>query len=243
MQLTLEGKTIDQVAIERLQEFEPPEGYYLAFSGGKDSVVIYDLAMRSGVKFDAHYNVSPIDPPELRQFIKDSYPDVAWDFHARGFWKLVLTNGLPMRPPVGHRWCCKHIKEAGGAGRVKLLGMRRNESNTRRDYPIYKTFCALDHTDWLLPIVDWSNNDVWQYIKENGLPYCSLYDEGFTRLGCILCPFKSARQTQQEIQRWPKIARNWKDASTRYFYKRIERGTPLTQKTPDEFWEWWISRK
>ena len=54
-QLNFEGYDKVQVAIMRLQQFQPPEGYYLAFSGGKDSVVLYDLAVKSGVKFDAHY--------------------------------------------------------------------------------------------------------------------------------------------------------------------------------------------
>ena len=80
-QLNFDGLNKVEVAIARIKEYKPPEGYYLAFSGGKDSVVIYDLAIRSGVKFDAHYCVSPIDPPELRQFTKDNYPDVVWDFH------------------------------------------------------------------------------------------------------------------------------------------------------------------
>ncbi|GAH60807.1 unnamed protein product, partial [marine sediment metagenome] len=62
-QLNLAGLTKVEEAIEFLQENEPVEGYYLAFSGGKDSVVIYDLAEKAGVKFDAHYCVSPIDPP------------------------------------------------------------------------------------------------------------------------------------------------------------------------------------
>jgi PP-loop superfamily ATP-utilizing enzyme len=53
-----------EYAIKLLKDYEPKEGYYLGFSGGKDSVVVYDIAVKSGVKFDAHYCVSPIDPPE-----------------------------------------------------------------------------------------------------------------------------------------------------------------------------------
>ena len=58
-ELTLFDGKIDKVtrSIERLKTFEPPEGYYLAFSGGKDSVVIKHLADMAGVKYDAHYNL------------------------------------------------------------------------------------------------------------------------------------------------------------------------------------------
>lgn len=52
-----------ETSIKRLRSFEPPEGYFLAFSGGKDSQCIYHLAKMAGVKFDAHYNVTSVDPP------------------------------------------------------------------------------------------------------------------------------------------------------------------------------------
>jgi len=111
-QLELEtGFNKVEIAIALLRAWEPLEGYYLAFSGGKDSVAIYDLAVKAGVKFDAHYCVSPIDPPQIHQFIRERYPDVQWDYHARGFWKMVDKNGLPTRIS---RWCCRVIKEAGG---------------------------------------------------------------------------------------------------------------------------------
>lgn len=64
--------TTDKVAdaIKLLQKHEPPEGYFLCFSGGKDSVVIYDLAVKSGVKFDAYHNITTVEPPELMKFIR-----------------------------------------------------------------------------------------------------------------------------------------------------------------------------
>ena len=79
-QLNVYGKTKLEVAIQRLKTFEPSEGYYLAFSGGKDSVVIKALADMAGVKYDAHYNVTSVDPPELVRFIKEKYPDVMWEY-------------------------------------------------------------------------------------------------------------------------------------------------------------------
>lgn len=67
------------IAIERLRAFEPEDGYYVAFSGGKDSVCILELCKMAKVKFEAHYNVTSVDPPELVQFIKDKYPEVSRD--------------------------------------------------------------------------------------------------------------------------------------------------------------------
>lgn len=57
----------DKVAesIKLIKEHEPAEGYYVAFSGGKDSVVVYRLMEMAGVKFDAHYHITTVDPPRI----------------------------------------------------------------------------------------------------------------------------------------------------------------------------------
>lgn len=74
-------ETVDKVAesIQLLRDHEPPEGYYLCFSGGKDSTVIKALAERAGAKFDAHYQFTHIEPPEAQDFIRQHHPDVIWD--------------------------------------------------------------------------------------------------------------------------------------------------------------------
>ena len=237
MQIALNGQTIDEIAIDRIQAFVPPEGYYLAFSGGKDSVVLYDLTQRAGVAFDAHYSVSPIDPPEIYRFIKEHYPTVAWDIYARHFWKLVSTKGLPLRTT---RWCCEEIKEAGGNGRCVLLGIRWAESNRRRSRGIVEACTTGKGKRFVNPIIDWSDADIWQYIRERQLPYCSLYDEGYKRLGCVLCPF--VHDTKRAIARWPKISNNWKAAAYRYWQKRRDSDKPLTDATPTDYWQWWLRR-
>ena len=81
LKLSTDGQLLDKVemAIKRLQAFCPEEGYYVAFSGGKDSQCAYHLCEMAGVKFDAHYCVTSIDPPELVRFIKKNYPDVKFE--------------------------------------------------------------------------------------------------------------------------------------------------------------------
>lgn len=135
-QLNLWGKNKVEVAIDRLQSFEPKEGYYLAFSGGKDSQCIYHLAKMAGVKFDAHYRITSVDPPELVRFIKTQYPDVALDYprDADGnvitMWNLISKQTIP--PTRKARYCCDKLKESGGEGRLTVTGVRWAESPARK---------------------------------------------------------------------------------------------------------------
>lgn len=123
-------------AIKRLQSFEPPEGYFVAFSGGKDSQCIYHLCQMAGVKFDAHYSVTSVDPPELVQFIKRQYPDVIFDLPRYDdgcritMWNLIPRKGMP--PIRKQRYCCKALKESNGEGRVVVTGVRWAESARRK---------------------------------------------------------------------------------------------------------------
>jgi len=59
------------IAIECIREHCPPEGLYVAFSGGKDSMVILDLVKAAGVKYDAHFNKTTVDPPAVKKEKKD----------------------------------------------------------------------------------------------------------------------------------------------------------------------------
>lgn len=134
-QLNMQGKDKVEVAIDRLKSFEPPEGYYLAFSGGKDSVVIKALADMAGVKYDAHYNLTSVDPPELVSFIK-TFDDVIIerpkdkDGNQITMWNLIPKKKFP--PTRIARYCCEALKEHGGDGRMTITGVRWAESVNRR---------------------------------------------------------------------------------------------------------------
>jgi phosphoadenosine phosphosulfate reductase len=124
-----------KTSIERLKAFCPEEGYYLAFSGGKDSVVCKALADMAGVKYDAHYRITSVDPPELVRFIKDKHPDVMRDYprYSDGtvatMWNLIPRKLMP--PTRIIRYCCAALKESGGDGRMAVTGVRWSESNAR----------------------------------------------------------------------------------------------------------------
>ena len=149
-QLNLEGKDKVEVAIERLQDFakvfpkDAEQGFFVAFSGGKDSVVIKKLCDLAGVKYDAHYSVTTVDPPELTRFIKREYPDVVWDRHyydkdgtfVKKGQQISMLNLIPekLMPPTRIvRYCCKELKETSGDGRLTVTGVRKAESANRRN--------------------------------------------------------------------------------------------------------------
>jgi len=226
---------VDKVAlaIERLKAFEPPEGYYLAFSGGKDSVCIYQLAKMAGVKFDAHFNNTTCEAPETIAFIKEHYSDVEWHRPVKSIWQLIEAKGAPTRMS---RFCCEKLKEYGGEKRTVVIGVRRAESFKRSGRQIVEQ-CKKLHKTLVSPIVDWTDDDVWQFIRDNGFSYCSLYDEGFTRIGCVGCPMGSERE--REFQRWPNFKAAWIHAFQRCVDKRNQTRC-FRFKNGQEFFDWWM---
>lgn len=219
-QLSLPGfELADYIAesLAFLQKHEPQEGFFVGFSGGKDSIVTLDLVRRSGVKYSAGYNCTGIDYPEIPRFIRRYYPDVAFIFPKESYWRLLRKNGPPMRTV---RWCCNNLKEGNNSYKECVFGIRAEESYRRAARGRISTYQG---KTIYKPIFNWPEWAVWQYIEENFLPYPSLYDEGLQRIGCLGCPFalcgrseaKSIRR-KKEMERFPiwfrihrKISREW----------------------------------
>jgi len=264
-QLNMQGKDRVQVAIDRIRQFEPEDGYYLAFSGGKDSVVIKRLADMAGVKYDAHYNITTVDPPELVKFIKQKHPDVIRDRPETNMWDLIVQEGIP--PTRRIRYCCEYFKEREALGRVSLMGIRWAESASRKNgwipvHPrtgnkdqdrvdgiaIFNTDndirrkmieqCLLKGTVTVNPIIDWSFEDVWKFIRAENIPYCSLYDDGFSRLGCIGCPNAGDGRWEQ-FNRWPHYFKLYLKAFERMADKREKSGKE-NDKDALGWMAWWM---
>jgi phosphoadenosine phosphosulfate reductase len=244
--LDLNGKI--QRAITLLKKHEPEAGYFLAFSGGKDSCVIKELAKLSGVKFDAWYSQTTIDPPELVRFIKQQHADVGWIIPKHGHMMKRLES-VPGGPPTrSQRWCCAEYKENCGAHRVCIFGVRSAESAARKKRWTEATKTT-GHGIAICPIVHWSDANVWEFIRSRNIPYCSLYDEGMKRLGCVGCPM-SPKSRSESFVRWPKFETNWRNAIVKNwenFHDKLNlKGKPRFQssfKSGEEFWQWWMQEK
>lgn len=262
-----EAHDLVQTSIDRLRNFEPPEGYWLAFSGGKESKCIYHLAKQAGVKFDAHYNVTSVDPPELVRFIRRQYPDVHFDIpHDKSgkpvtMWSLIAQHTMPPTRIV--RYCCAQLKETSGEGRLIVTGVRWSESVRRKNNRHLidsgkKLFYNYDNDDTrkmveqcyikrrttLNPIIDWSEEDVWEYLNDVvKVPHCELYDQGFKRMGCIGCPMAPEHQRREQFERWPKYKALYLRAFERMLDAHKDSPRPCSWKTPEEVMEWWLGHE
>lgn len=233
----LSGLDKIETAIERLRFNCKNKKVLCAFSGGKDSQCCYHLLKDADIQFHAQYSITRFEPPELIQFIRENYKDVTF---RRAFRRSLVEEigdiGLPNR---WFRWCCdaKHRKTPGFD--IAVIGVRAQESSKRAKN--WRTFGRKqDGSYYVCPIFDWTDADVWEYLNGKGLPHCSLYDEGFRRIGCVCCPLVPSRM-RADAARWPKTAamlfrghcKNWDKAvaaggkTTRgKLYRMLEWGTP-----------------
>lgn len=237
-QINFEGKTKIDVAIDRLKTFEPAEGYYVAISGGKDSDVIVKLCELAGVKYDLHHQHTTADAPETGRYIRNIYPTCEIDYPELSIWRLIEKQGIP--PTRLMRYCCKVLKEYGGEGRYKVLGVRWSESSGRKNNRKMVELCYKNDTRTINPIIDWTEAEVWQFHEKYNLLHNPLYDEGYKRVGCIGCPQKGSKGMEEDFRRFPKYKENYIKAFDRMLKVREIKGLKTTWKTGEEVMKWWI---
>lgn len=224
-------------AVNTLQEYEPPEGYYVCFSGGKDSLCCYYLCKIAGVKFDAHYNYTTIDPPELVRFIR-TFDDVEFCHPEKCFWDLIVQKGMP--PTRLARYCCKELKEKGGSGRIKVMGVREEESAKRKGRKVVMIDGESPLGRVINIIYHWTEEEVWEFIGCNLIDYCSLYDEGYGRLGCIGCQFGGTKKQEKDFERWPAYKRAYIKTFDKMILESKKKGRKTTWETGQEVFDWWV---
>ena len=222
------SKITDSIKI--IQEHEPQNGYHLAFSGGKDSICIYELTKQAKVKFTPYFYMTTLDPPDILKFIKKFYPEVRWLKPKLSMFQLIEKKGLPIR--IG-RWCCEYLKEGYGEGEVVMTGVRKSESSRRKNYEILN---KQKKKTLFSPILNWSDTDVWRFIRGNNLPFPEIYLGCNNRIGCIGCPMNPTR-ARVDLEIYPRFKRAYLKA----IRKRMATGKMDMFESAEEALEWWTS--
>ena len=244
------GRTKHDLAIERIRLFggKCGQSVKVAFSGGKDSQCCYHLCEEAGIEFDAYYAITRFEPPELMSFICEFYPRVK--IERRYKMSLVAEIGRKGLPNRWARWCCDAKHKATKFERAECLfviGIRVEESPRRAE-----TWRMVGHkpdgSRYLCPIIDWSESDVWEYLGNR--PHCSLYNAGYKRIGCVMCPLAPKNMLKDSL-RYPKTAAMLRMGANAYVARMRNKGFVKVDGTPcscwckanspeNEYWERWV---
>ena len=197
---------------------------YVSFSGGKDSLVTLDLT-RSAVKkpVKVFFANTGIEFPETvdfaRRFCEENDIELIEVKVNETFWENLPSFGPPAKD---FRWCCKVcklapinsvIEDCTGTGRTCLTidGKRRFESFMRSRIKPKEENPFIPGQVSVFPIRNWRAIEVWLYIFYRKLEYNPLYDEGFERVGCWLCPAELSAEYYRFGQLHPELFTRWNE--------------------------------
>lgn len=267
----------DAIAIARIKrasEIAQARGMgplYVGYSGGKDSTVLADLAIRAGVPIEIAHSHTTIDAPETVYFVRREMARFEANSGVKctvymprykgkpvSMWTLIPQKLMPPTRIV--RYCTSVLKQSHSVGRFSLTGVRWDESARRKKTRgIFEAphrdpekrlrltsdqgnLTALTEAKGELicnPIVDWTEADVWDYIRDRHLPYNQLYDEGCKRIGCIGCPL-AGKHRWTEFARWPAYEKLYIMAFDWMISARKAAGKPCEWETGRDVFHWWM---
>lgn len=212
-------------AVRLLRSITPKEGQQIeiAYSGGKDSDVILELARMADIPHKAIYKSTTIDPPGTIMHAVRAGAEIRRP--ERTFFQLVAMKGLPTR---FSRFCCAELKEYPSENYNVVLGVRRDESQKRAKRYNEPVVCRVWNKrkdvrqQFIYPILDWTMADEVDFIHERGICLHPLYyrEDGTLdltrRLGCMCCPLMSERKRIEQFKQHPGIMRLYIKAAQRF---------------------------
>lgn len=188
--------------------------------------------------------------------IKNNFPKDKMQINnpPKGIYTWLKEDKEYYIPTIASRICCSTYKE----GRIKkilnkntnyiiFLGARKDESPDRSEYDWdlnermnelyavtkkekYKLYIP---ANWkrFLPILNWKDKYVWLYILKENIKYNEQYNMGFSRCGCLICPYMSSYNELLIQEYYPFLAKRWDDMlETHYEVKNVERRLKYTKE-------------
>ena len=215
-------KKVEQ-AVNLLQAYYKDAGEPLevAYSGGKDSDVILELAKMSGIEYRAIYKNTTIDPPGTIKHVMENGAEIRRPKET--FFSLMMKRGYPGRL---RRYCCSVLKEYKILDNC-VMGIRKCESVKRAKRYTEPTACRIygskkNHVNAIYPILDWSDEDEMEFIKERGIKLHPLYyrEDGSIdltkRVGCMCCPLAYYKKRLQQFKKYPGMVKAYLRCGNEY---------------------------
>lgn len=269
--MDLEHKAIERLkTAAEMSESIYGKPLVITYSGGKDSDVCLELAKHSGINFEVQHNHTTADAPETVYHVRKKFSDLSdrgieckinypiYKGKSITMWSLIPLKLMP--PTRIMRYCCEVLKEQGGKDRFITTGVRWSESvNRKNNRGIYEAgrniilnndnddkrtlfeSCSVKSKRVCNPIIDWSDKDVWMFLKEYKADTNPLYKCGFNRVGCIGCPL-AGRHRYKEFEIYPKYKLNYILSFDRMIENRKKNNkmNSFNFKTGEDVFHWWM---
>lgn len=162
----------DQVLTDMVMRIDP-EVKIFTLDTGRLFYETYELIERTSLRYKKNIEIYFPSPAEVERMVTEKGINL--------FYQSIENR----------KECCRvrkiePLKRAFKGLEVWICGLRRNQSATRTENQMVEW----DEANGLIklnPLIDWSEQDVWEYIKANGVPYNPLHDKGFPSIGCQPC--------------------------------------------------------
>lgn len=180
-------------------------------------------------------------------------------------WKLIPEKLMPPTQLV--RYCCKVLKENSVKNRYIATGVRWAESTKRKSRSEFEKIgktrkdaenfdmamlmndnsrsrrmtelCMQKNSMVVNPIIDWTDTEIWEFVRSENICVCELYDCGYNRVGCIGCPM-AGKKRYREFADFPAYKKLYLHAFERMLEERVRRDKESTWSSAEEVFLWWM---